>query len=114
MVQSRAERLSICAPASAPLTESVADARSAPLPTSTADMVTAPPSGTWPLALGTIVRTMGGAATAEGEAWGLTAACALGDGAAAGEARGTTDGCARSASLGASVGGTPGGVGAWL
>src|SRR5262249_19779404 len=118
------ERLSIWAPASAPLTDSEADARSAPRPMSTAERVTGPPAGTCPLAPGTIVRTMGGAATAEGD----TAAEGLA--AAAGTALGTTgdapdDGSAtatdgdgrarwRRASLAASVGGRPGAVGAAL
>src|SRR5438132_5409406 len=109
MVQSLAVRLSICAPASAPLTDSDAVARSALRPTSTAESVTGWPAGAWPLLVGAIVRTMGGAVTADGDAAGLAAAAGFGCGAA-----GDGDGSARirSASLGVSVGGGPEGVGA--
>src|SRR6266849_1635265 len=79
---SRAVRLSISAPTSAPLTHSDAEARSAPRPTSTADSATGAPAGTWPLAPGAIVRTMGGAATAEGDANGDGLAARPGDGSA--------------------------------
>jgi hypothetical protein len=83
-----------------------ADARSAPRPTSTADNVTGPPAGTRPLALGTIVRTMGAATTTEGDATGEA------EGLLAIPGDGTGRGLNRSASLAVSVGGTPGGVGA--
>src|SRR5262249_38773000 len=46
MAHSRGECLSICAPASAPLTDSEAEARSAPRPMSTAESVTGAPAGT--------------------------------------------------------------------
>jgi len=107
------ERLSICAPASAPLTLSEADSRSAPRPTSTADRATGAPAGTWPLALGAMVRTMGGAATTDGDANGGEAS---GDGLEATPGDGGEAACVRaaSASLAASVGGTPAGVGASL
>src|SRR5207253_8901255 len=104
---SRGVRLSIWAAASAPFTVSDAVARSAPRPTSTADSVTGASAGTWPLALGAMVRTIGGAATADGDATatadGLgTVAATAGDG--------TGDGRRRSASLAVRVGGMPGGV----
>src|SRR5579859_7963364 len=98
-------RLSICADASAPLTVSEAVWRSAPRPTSTADRVTGASAGTCPPALGAIVRTIGGAATADGEAIadGLGPTCWATPGEGAGNTRN------RSASLGVSVGGTPSG-----
>src|SRR2546423_717495 len=109
MVQSRGERLSIWAPASAPLTDSEADARSAPRPTRTAESSTGLASGTCELFSGAMVRTIGGAATTEGEGAGLT--LTPGDGRGCSATAGDGDGRARSASLGTSVGGTPGGVG---
>src|SRR6266851_7509504 len=109
MVQSRGERLSIWAPASAPFTDSEADARSAVRPTRTAESATGSVAGTRALLLGAIVRTMGGEATADGEATGLE--LTPGEGCCwttAGVARARR----RSVSLGLKVGGTPGGVGA--
>src|SRR5260370_11444880 len=103
---SRGERLSICAPASAPLTVNVAVARSAPRPTSTADRVTGASAGTWPFTLGAMVRTIGGAATADGEATadGLGLVAAM-------PGEGTGSGRRRNASLAVSVRGKPGGGG---
>ena len=112
MVQSRGERLSIWAAASVPSMDREADARSAPRPTRTADRVTGAPAGTWALALGTMVRTMGGAATAEGDTTG--AIDATGEGFAATPGEGLGRARKRSAWLGSSVGGTPGGVAASL
>ena len=110
MVQSRAERLSTWAAASAPSMDSEAAARSAPRPTRTADRVTGAPAGTRVFAPGTMVRTMGGAATAEGDTTGAVDGTGEGFAATPGEGLGSARN--RSASLGSSVGGMPGGVGA--
>src|SRR5579859_599775 len=99
---SRAVRLSIWAPTSAPLTDNEAEARSAPRPTRTADRATGAPAGTWPSAPGAMVRTMGGAATAAGDARGDGLGARPGDGADAERL------C--NPSLAVSVGGTPAGV----
>src|SRR5579871_2438558 len=114
MVQSRGERLSICAPASAPLTESDAEARSAVLPTRTAESVTGAPAGTWPSAPGTMVRTIGGAATATAEGEGAGLGPRPGDGEGCATTAGVGSARRRSESAGWRVGGTPGGVGASL
>src|SRR5262249_24723924 len=66
MAHSRGERLSICAPVSAPLTDSEAEGGAAPGRMSTAERVTGAPGGTCAFAAGTMVRTMGGAATVDG------------------------------------------------
>src|SRR5207248_8133290 len=97
--------------------ESDALARSAVLPTSTAESVTGAFAGTWPFAAGAMVRTMGGAATADGDGAAAGLGCAPGgspgDGwAAAGDGVGSAR--CRSASLAWRVGGRPGAVGAAL
>src|SRR5438105_1322624 len=74
---------------------SAAESPRAPTPTGTAETVTAPPTGRWALATGAIVRTIGGAATTDGEATADGPACTAGEG----------DGSGRK--LGANVGGTP-------
>ncbi|GAC1314320.1 MAG: hypothetical protein NVSMB2_03580 [Chloroflexota bacterium] len=93
----------------------VAEARSAPRPTRTADRLSTP-GGTFALAAGEIVRTMGGAATVEGDAL-ETAGEADGDGTGVPEVADSPGdelgkACMVSDSLALSVGGTPGGVGA--
>jgi hypothetical protein len=105
IIQSRGERLSICAPVSAPFSDSDAEARSEVRPTSTAETVTGPLAGKRPFADGAIVRTIGGADTAEGETCGLGATPA--DGCATGT-KGTGDG---EVARPVSVGGIPSGVG---
>src|SRR5260370_38076879 len=113
MVQSGGVRLSIWAPAAAPLTASEAADRSALRPTSTADSITGWPDGTGPPEVGTIVRTIGGEATADGDAIADGLAPMPGEGAACtcASGEGVERECSRNASLAVSVGGTPGGVG---
>src|SRR4051794_16298455 len=102
MVQSRAVRLSICAPESALFTVSEAVARSAVRPTRVAVIVTGGPGAILPPFGGLMVRTMGGSGA--------------GDGLGGGDALMPGDGLGRGrnfrASLGCSVGGTPAVAGA--
>src|SRR5947209_2392464 len=99
MLHSRAERLSMLAPLSAPFTLKLALARSDPRPISTAETVVGAPAGAVEFGLGARVRTMGGAATADGEA--------IGDGLSVKPGEGVGSTRKRRASLGWRVGGTP-------
>src|SRR5260221_8670452 len=65
-------------------------------------------AGTWPFALGAMVRTIGGAATADGEASATADGLGL---LAATPGEGAGSGRRRNATLAVSVGGIPGGGG---